>query len=422
MSDREFDVVVFGATGVTGRRVARYLAERADEVGRTWAAAGRDAAKVERVLAEEGVSAPEVIVADLGDPGSLAAMAQRANVVLHLAGPYTLNGRPVIEACVEAGAHYADLTGEIQFVRRVQAQFDDPASDAGVKLVEVCGFEALPPDLAVQLAAEAAAERWQEGLTAVDLEVSIVQMPTPPRPSDFISGGTFQSLATAAGDPDAAVITDPACLVDDPGFADQVRRLSPIKLAPRRGATGAVLGPMTPAAFINPAVIHRSAALRAARAGSVETPFAYREGATMEGPGVTLPLRYAVAGMLSGTQAAVGRLARARPAVRERVSRLLTRALPSSGAGPAADRLEAWRWRMDIRARTEGGNEVHVEIDADGQPGYLTTARMIGETGLMLAEPGATPEGAGCLTPAAALGTAGIDRFDRAGLRFTRPG
>lgn len=95
MSERDLSVVVFGATGVTGRRVAAYLAERAGEVGAGWAVAGRDSAKLERVLGEIGVSAPETIVADVDDPASLGAMASRTRVVLDLVGPYTLYGEPV---------------------------------------------------------------------------------------------------------------------------------------------------------------------------------------------------------------------------------------------------------------------------------------------------------------------------------------
>ena len=131
MNNRDFSVVVFGATGVTGRQVAAYLAERAEETGARWAVAGRDAAKLERVLGEIGVTAPETIVADVGDPASLAAMASRTRVVLDLVGPYTLYGEPVIEACVAAGAHYADLTGEIPFVRRMVDASDDRAARPG---------------------------------------------------------------------------------------------------------------------------------------------------------------------------------------------------------------------------------------------------------------------------------------------------
>lgn len=418
-AERDLDVVVFGATGVTGRRVAAYLAGRAGEADFRWAAAARDAGKAEHVLAKEGVEAPETVVADLADPDSLAGMAARTRVVLNLVGPYTLYGRPVIEACVAAGTHYADLTGEIPFVRRIVADFGERATEAGMKLVQVCGFEALPPDLGVALLAEAAAERWDEGLDEVDLEVTTTRVPVPPRPSDFISGGTLQSLAAAAGDPDSAVIADPGCLVDDPAAAEAVRRRSPISVAPRRGFSGAVIGPMTPVAFINPAVIHRSAALRAAAASTKLEPFAYREGMAMPGHAVSLPFRYAAAGALAGTQAAVGRVARARPSVGQRASRTLSKVFPPSGAGPKRERLEPWRWRMDIRGVTTGGHELRVGIDADGHPGYLATARMLGEAGLLMAEAGATPDRAGCLTPSLAIGTQNVGRFDRAGLRFS---
>jgi len=422
-SERDFDVVVFGATGVTGRQVAAYLAERTAGDGPRWAAAGRDPAKLERVLGEVGVKAPETIVADLNDPASLAAMASRARVVLNLCGPYTLHGRPVIEACVAGGAHYVDLTGEIPFVRKMIDAFDARAREAAVKIVQVCGFEALPPDLAVLLAAETARERFGEGLAEADVQVSVNAPPGMPRPSDMLSGGTLQSLAAAAGADNADAVADPAALITDPALAEEVRRLSPIKVAPRRGPGGAVIAPMAPAAFINPAVIHRTAALAGAASDGQPQPFRYREGVALEGGAVSLPLRYAVAGMLSGTQAAVLSAARARPSVRERVGRTLTKVLPSSGFGPTdAERMERWSWGMSVEGRTQSGNTVQVKIDADGHPGYLATARMLGEAGLLLAEPGATPDRAGCLTPATALGTGAADRLERARVRFTVAG
>ena len=418
MAERDLDVVVFGATSVTGRRVAAYLEGRAQATGSTWAVAGRDAGRVAAVLAEEGVSAPETIVADVGDADSLAAMAARARVVLNLVGPYTLHGRPVIDACVAGGAHYMDLTGEIPFVRRVIADFHAAAQSAGVKVVQPSGFESLPPDLAVALAAEAARERWGEDLAEVDVTVSVRGTPPGlPRPTDMLSGGTMQSLAEVVGDPDAGVIRDPACLVPDPARAEQVRAVSPIALAPRR-ADGAAIAPMAPAAFINPAVIHRTAALRE----QPPPPFRYREGVAIPGGPVSLPVRMAAAGALSAVQAGAGAAAGAGPAFRRRASSFLRRALPSSGFGPRADRLEAWRWRLAAAATTTGGNRVQAVADGEGHPGYLTTARMLGEAGLMLAAEGATPRTAGCLTPALALGTDGIERFREAGLRFSLDG
>jgi short subunit dehydrogenase-like uncharacterized protein len=418
-SERNLSVVVFGATGIAGRNVAGYLAERAKESELAWAVAGRDPRKIERVLSEIGVSAPETIVADVGDPASLAAMAARTRVVLDLVGPYTLYGRPVIEACVDNGAHYADLTGEMPFVRRMIDGFHERAEAAGVKIVQVSGFEALPPDLAVLLAAETARERWGEELAEADVEVATQQPAGRIGLADIISGGTLQSSAEAIGGEDVQWITDPAALVPDPELAARVRSRSPISLAPRFNARGDVIAPMTPAAFINPAVIQRTAALLAAERGATFEPFRYREGIAIPGSTLTLPLRYAAAGGLAATQAGFAALTRARPTIRNRVADALRRFLPSSGFGPKGSGLEDWKWQVAVDARTTGRHYVRVDVDADGHPGYLTTSRMIGEAGLLLAEEGATPERAGCLTPAAALGTGNLVRFERAGMRFS---
>jgi short subunit dehydrogenase-like uncharacterized protein len=176
---------------------------------------------------------------------------------------------------------------------------------------------------------------------------------------------------------------------------------------------------MQPSGFINPAVIQRTAALLAAESGGELEPFRYREGLALTGSDATLPLRYAAAGAMAGPQAAFASATRAKPPLRERIARGLTTILPSSGFGPAANRLEGWTWRMSVRARTVGGHEVRSAVDAEGQPGYLATARLLGEAGLLLAEDGATPDRAGCLTPATAIGTQRTDRFERARLRFS---
>jgi short subunit dehydrogenase-like uncharacterized protein len=418
IADRDLSVVVFGASGVTGRRVAAYLAERAGELGASWAVAGRDPARLERVLAEVGMAAPVTIVADVDDPASLLAMASRTRVVLDLVGPYTLYGEPVIEACIASGAHYVDLTGEMPFVRGTIEAFDDRAVAAGVKIVQVCGFEALPPDLSVLLAAETARERWNEELTEVDLDVSTQQPAGRLGPADLISGGTLQSMAEALADEKSAQVADPAALILDPDQAAAVRQRSPIALAPRFNARGDAIAPMTPIAFINPAVIHRTAALLAAERGVEPEPLRYREGIAIPGGPVSMLLRYAAAGALTGMQAGFRALTQARPSVRSHSASALRRLLPSSGFGPSGSRLEQWSWQVAVDARTAGGHHLRVDVDADGHPGYLTTARLLGEVGLLLAEEGTTPARAGCLTPATALGTQSLPRFERAGARF----
>jgi short subunit dehydrogenase-like uncharacterized protein len=420
VTERDLDVVVFGATSVTGRRVAAYLADRAGEVEAKWAAAGRDEAKCENVLGEIGVSAPETLVAEVDDADSLARMAARARVVLNLVGPYTRHGRPVIEACVSSGAHYVDLSGEIPFVHRMIEEFDAPAAEARVKVVQVCGFEALPADLATLLAAETARERWDAELAEVDVEVVTERMPGGvPRPSDLISGGTLQSFAEAIGDERASDIGDPGALLDSASDAEAVRHVSPIGVAPRRAEGDRVIAPMAPAAFINPPVIHRSAALRAAERGEPFRPFRYREGFALDGGRQSLVPRLGAAAALSAVQAGASRMAGAPPEVRRRASGALRSLLPSSGYGPGPERLGDWAWRMEVSGRTVDGHRVSVTVAGEGHPGYLATATMLGEAGLLLAESGATPERGGHLTPAAALGIGGIDRFARAKLRFS---
>src|SRR5262249_27416675 len=155
------------------------------------------------------------------------------------------------------------LTGEIPFVRRTIDAFHDRAAEAGVKVVQVSGFEALPPDLCVLLAAETARERWGEELAEADAVVTTQQPAGRIGAADIISGGTLQSLAEVLGGEGAAEISDPAALIPDADFAAEVRRSSPISLAPRASARGDAIAPMSPAAFINPAVIQRTALLTA---------------------------------------------------------------------------------------------------------------------------------------------------------------
>ena len=415
---RDLSVVVLGATGITGRGVAAHLAARAGDNGFSWAVAGRDPEKVTRVLGELDVTAPEVLTADVGDSASLDAVASRAKVVINAVGPYTLYGEPVIEACIAGGAHYLDLTGEIPFVRTMIEQADERAQKAGVKIVNVAGFEALPPDLLVLLAAETARERWSEELAVVDLDTELPLPDGKVKAGDIISGGTLQSLAEILTVDNSADAADAAALILEQEQAQRVRATSPIAIGPRFNAQGDVVSPMTPSPFINPAVIHRTAALVAAEEGRVFNPFRYREGVTIPGGPATVPLRYLAGAGLGGMQAATRGLLRARPAVRRRASDILRRSLPASGFGPAGDRMDDWAWRMAVNARTVGGHHLRVDLDGDGQPGYLAAAKMLGEAGMMISEDGTTPDRSGFLTPAAALGVGEVERFRHAGARI----
>jgi len=246
-----------------------------------------------------------------------------------------------------------------------------------------------------------------------------LELPPRYRPAAGEGAATVRSLLAVLRDHDSRRAFDPAALVPDEADAARLRQSSPIPLGVRRNAEGTVLPPLVPYASIGPPVIHRTAALLAAERGTPLEPVRYREALALTGRAASLPLRGAAAGALAGTQAAIARLLRARPQIRHRVAGLLDRMLPESGYSPPLAQQREWGWGASLAARTAGGRSVRVEIASEGHFGYLATGRITGEAGLLLAELGATPERAGCLTPATALGSGCAERFRRARLGFS---
>src|SRR3954468_13269220 len=137
---REFDLVVFGATGFTGKLVADYIARSPHEP--RWAIAGRNKAKLEALA----LGVP-VLVADALDADAVAAIARRTKVICTTAGPYAKYGTEIVAACAEAGTHYCDLTGEVQWMRRTIDAYDERAKATGARIVHTCGFDSIPSDL-----------------------------------------------------------------------------------------------------------------------------------------------------------------------------------------------------------------------------------------------------------------------------------
>jgi len=408
-----FDVVLFGPTGVTGREVARHLHRRAGELGLRWAVAGRDRARIEASLAAVGAEPDEVLLADTTDAASIEAMVASTAVVADLVGPFTRHGEPVYAACARLGRHCVDPTGETAWVRKMIRRYDEVATDTGAVIVPTAGFEALPFDLGALYAAHLLHERTGLPVTSVDVAVAI-DGDVPVRSiSDAVSGGTFHSglEMLRAGGRD---VLDPHLL--DTGSHDPGR----YDLRPRKHpGTGQWLSPMFPLPFLNPAVVHRSASLLRDSGDSIHAPdFTYREGmatpATVPSwaaPAVTVPLALA--------STAMGVLTRAPERVRRAVAGALEKVGPAPGEGPRPEDLDRWSYRLDVRATDVSGATLDVVVEADGHPGYKSTATMLGEAALALADPEApTPDGAGFLTPATALGLGVLDRFAAAGLRF----
>jgi len=361
---------------------------------------------------------PEVLEADLDEPVTLRELAASARVVINAVGPYRRSAEPVIASCVEAGAHYLDVTGETDVVADMLHRFDDPARAAGVRIVQAAGYEALPFDLAVALATEAAAARGAR-LVAADAIASFALPPGLPRPSDGISGGTYASTVAAVRQGRFEILFDPASLLQDPEEASRVRASSPLGTLPRLSGTSVVF-PLAPSPFTNPPMVHRTASVLRGEGSGPSPEFRYREGISLGDGLLTLPVQLALAAPIGAATAGATWLARLAPQpLRDVAAAALERVGPDPGSGPRQDCLEGWRWRLEVIGRADDGGTDRVVVDADGHPGYLATSRMLAEAALLLADDTANlPDRAGHLTPALALGTAEVERFAQAGVRI----
>jgi short subunit dehydrogenase-like uncharacterized protein len=386
--DREFDVIVFGATGFTGRLVAEYLVgQYGVDRDVSWAMAGRSRAKLEAVRAEIGASpTTPLVVADSGDAASLTAMAERTRCVLTTVGPYLWYGDGLVQACAETGTDSVDLSGEVLWMRDMIERYHERAVETGARIVHSTGFDSIPFDLGVLFLQEAAEERFGGPCQRVRTRVMDMR--------GGWSGGT-----AAAG---RATVE---ALQADPGLFAEL--LDPFALA------GGFEGPEQPdgdtvieedivggwsgpffMAPINTRNVHRSNALMGHRYGE---GFQYDE-MFFAGPG---DAGRQMAEAMTGMAGAVG-----------------GDDDPEPGEGPSREEREAGGYELLLIGSHADGGEIRARVTGDRDPGYGSTSKMITEAALCLIEDCADTPG-GIWTPAAALGDTLIPRLvERAGLTF----
>ncbi|GAB1508667.1 saccharopine dehydrogenase family protein [Actinophytocola sp. KF-1] len=383
---REFDVVLFGATGFTGGLTAEYLAAHAPN-GCRWAIAGRSREKLLAVRERLAEINPlcgdlDLLVADVTDRESLRAVVTRSRVVVTTVGPYLRYGEPLVAVCAETGTDYLDLTGEPEFVDRMYLDHHDAAVASGARLVHSAGFDSIPYDLGVLFTVE----QLPEGVP-LDVQGYVSA-------SASFSAGTYHSAITAFS---------------------RLRQMSAIARRRRevegrpeggrvvRGAKGRPRFEKDAEAWVLPApTIDPQVVLRSARALDRYGP-AFRYGHYLAVK--KLPV---AAGIVGAVGAAVV-LAQVPPTRDWMLSRM------ASGDGPSEERRDkAW-----FRARfvgTGGGRRVVTEVSG-GDPGYGETAKMLAESALCLAFDD-LPKTSGQVTTAVAMGDKLIRRLVRAGLTF----
>jgi short subunit dehydrogenase-like uncharacterized protein len=396
-NSREWDVVLLGATGFTGQLTAGYLAEAARSRTFSWAIAGRSPSKLEQIqkrlsLNSKANSLPGCIHADITDPRSLRLMAERTRVVINTVGPFLEHGEQVVKACVEAGTHYIDLTGEPEFVDTMRHYYDEVAQKKHLKIIHSCGFDSIPHDLGALFTIHRLNQLLGEersGKVPVTLEGFVTA-------SGHFSGGTWHSAITQFGRLREYQRKKSAWRRDLPPIkgARHINGVIPrLKYMPEFSAWAC------PFPTIDPQVIKRTA-----RQNPDYGPdFRYGHYVLIK----HLPI---VAGAALGGGAVIA-LSQMKP------TRDLLLKLRDPGEGPDEhQRQKAW-FKVRMIARAEG-LAVWTCISG-GDPGYGETAKMLAESALCLAlEAEALPQNFGVTTPALGMGDRLIERLQAAGIRF----
>lgn len=402
-SARAYDVIVYGATGFTGRLVAEHMLAKYGVGGETrWAIAGRSRSKLEAVRKEIG--APDALplaIADASDPASLAAMARSTKVVITTVGPYQLYGEPLVAACCEAGADYVDLCGEPAWMAAMIAKYDAKAKASGARIVFSCGFDSIPFDLGVVFIEAQAKQRFGAPLSRVRGRVR--------RMKGGFSGGTVASLMatleSSKRDPSILkTLANPFALT--PGFTGPAQPQGDKALHDE--AAGAWAAPFVMAS-INTKNVHRTNFLLGRPFGD---DFVYDEMA-LTGDGPKGKSRANAAATGTAVTNALLSFAPTRALLRQFV-------LPKPGQGPTKEQRETGMFDVLMVGDTKDGRRLRAGVKGDRDPGYGCTSKMIGESAMCLArDVGRDRTGGGVWTPGAAMGEALIKRLEaNAGMKF----
>ncbi|RBP49794.1 saccharopine dehydrogenase family protein [Arenicella xantha] len=402
-ANKQFDVVVLGATGFTGKWVAKYLFEQYQGTSLRWAIAGRNATKLNDVRGFIGDHKSSVvgIHADNDDEPSLRALAANTSVIISAVGPYAQHGSLLVKACAELGTHYVDLTGEVPWMRDMIDTYQDVAVGSGARIVHSCGFDSIPSDMGTYFIQREAQLRFNEYLKSVRY--------TLVKAKGGISGGTIASMMNivklAVKDKGVRkLLGNPYALNPDPSFKGGDKR-------DQGGVKYSRDVKMWTAPFlmagINTRIVRRSNSLMDFRYGR---DFRYSEAmATNSG----------VAGYLAAKGISVGIKSMAVTSVTALGRKFLGLMLPAQGDGPKVDPDKPGFYYIQFNGETRGGEPLQASLRGDGDPGYGSTSKMLAESGVCLALDALDTLG-GFWTPSSAMGDKLLSRLQtKGGLTFT---
>jgi short subunit dehydrogenase-like uncharacterized protein len=400
---RTYDLVLFGATGFTGKLVAEYLAKHANRDRKlVWAIAGRNESKLREVLASLGEAGKSVglFLADSSDEAALSKIAKAASVVVTTVGPYAKYGRGLARACAANGTHYCDITGEVPFIRASIDENHAVAKASGARIVHCCGFDSIPSDLGVLLLATHA-QKLGQTLEKTRLVVL--------RAKGGFSGGTAASMMNLLAEAEVDrtlrhLLRDPYSLTPDATTELAVDGPDPVKVTFDDDAKG-YTGPFVMGA-INTRIVRRSNALLGHAYGK---RFGYAE---------TMSFSKGAMGLAMATGFTLGLGAVLALGSKKATRGLLERFLPAPGEGPSKAERDSGFFRIGLYASMSNGKPISARVEGTSDPGYGETAKMLSESALALVDGKFASEEGGVLTPAVALGMPLIERLRAAGMTF----
>ena len=401
---REFDVIIQGATGFTGTLVAEYLLRQYGASGDLrWALAGRSEQKLREVRQKLGAAANdlELIVADSFDKAALRSLTARTRVVLTTVGPYALYGSDLVEACVDAGTHYCDLAGEVQWIRKMIDTHQQRAKETGAKIVNCCGFDSVPMDIGVWFLQEAAHEKFGSYCKSISMLVKATK--------GSASGGTLASMMNLIKESreDRGIAR---ILVHPYSLNPQGEREGPDGWDQRTFLLNDLADQWTAPfvmAMINMRIVRRSNALLDYPYGK---DFRYNESVLTGG---------GVGGWLKSATYTVG-LGSFLMASSNKVTRkwIVEKMIPKPGEGPDQEERENGFYNLLLIGQLADGRCIRARVKGDRDPGYGSTCKMLSESAVCLAQDSLNV-GGGCWTPASAMGPILRKRLvENAGLTF----
>ena len=395
---KEFDVIIWGATGFTGRLVAEYIFKNYSSEKLNWAIAGRDKKKLINVRDEIADENIPIIIADSFDEMSLTKMTQKTKVICSTVGPYSKYGSLLVKSCIKTNTHYCDLAGEAQWIRKIVDTYHQEAKNKKIRIVNSCGFDSIPSDMGVYFI--------HKNLPDVNIKLDNISM----RLSGFkgsLSGGTYASMNN--------IITEASkdslirkILTNPYGLNPEGQRSGPDKRDLNKVKydedSKSWIAPFMMAG-INTKIVRRSNALSNYSYGK---NFTYDES-IMTGDGFRGRIKAIISVLpLIFLSAKPGSL----------LKRIFNFFTPKPGQGPNENERENGYYSMRFYIRYNDKSRALVRVTGDRDPGYGSTSKMLAESAICLSKD-SLKDTYGVITPSIAMGDQILDRLQaKAGLTF----